>query len=133
MSISLRDRRVRIYGYSNSGGEGFASDLYTFREERWASVSQTTGRQVILATAPEDRSDAVFDFDSSVDVLSNDLLIDGDDRYFVRDISLDRSPRALIVKGQKLSREVFSALQIVDWTAPGALDPPTYGDSVLES
>ncbi len=133
MSISLRDRRVRIYAYSNSGGKGFVSAKYTFRDERWASVSQTGGSKAILGTAPEEHSDVVFDFDPSVTVETNDLLVDGDDRYFSRGITLQRTPQAKIVKGEKLSKEVFSKLDIVDWTAPNALEPPTYDESVVES
>lgn len=132
MSISLRDRRVRIYGYSNSGGDGFASSKYTFRDERWASVSQSGGGKQILGTAPEEHSDVVFDFDPSVTVETNDLLVDGDDRYFARGIDVQRTPAAKIVKGERLSREVFSKLD-VDWNAPDPLEPPTYDESVVES
>lgn len=132
MSVSLRDRRVRIYDYSNSGGSGFPSAKYTFRAERWASVSQTGGAKAIVATAPEEKSDAVFDFDPSVDVETNDLLVDGADRYFAQTRSTQHQPPALIVKAVKISTEVFKKLD-VNFTNPNALDEPVYDASVVES
>lgn len=133
MSLSLRNRRVRIYGYDNSGGDGFVSSRYTFRDERWASVTQVSSDKRQLGTAPETTTDAVFDFDPSVTVNANDLLVDGDDRYFARGITVQGTPSAKVVRGQKLSLEVFQKLDIVDYSVPTALDDPTYDDSVVES
>ncbi len=129
----LRDRRVRIYGYSNAGGDGFASAAYTFRQERWASVSQVVSQKAVVGTAPETRTDVVMDFDPSVDVRQNDLLDDGADRYFARGITLDRNPPALIVRGEKISTEAFTKLNVPDYTAASALDEPAYDLSILES
>ncbi len=133
MSLSLRDRRVRIYAYSNTGTAGFVSAQYTFRDERWASVSQTGGAKTIAGVAPEERSDATFDFDPSVTVDENDLLVDGSDRYFARGRSTQHHPTALIVKAERISKEVFEKLVVVDPTAPNRLDAPTYDASVVES
>jgi len=135
VSASLRDRRVRIYGYSNAGGDGFISAEYTFRAERWASVSQVVSQKAIVGTAPETRTDVVVDFDPSVDVRPNDLLEDAVtlERYFARGITINTNPPALIARGEKLTTEVFSKLNVANYAAPGALDEPAYVPSILES
>ncbi len=121
---------MRIYGYDNSGGAGFVSSRYTFRAERWASASQTGGGKSIVGTAPEEKSDIVFDFDPSVDVRTNDLLVDGTSRYFARGITTQHRPPALIVKGETISREVFLKLDVSD---PSPMPTPVYDLSVVES
>lgn len=135
MSASLRDRRVRIYGYENSAGQGLVSSRYVFRVERWALVSQVRGMKVVIGAAPNSKVDAIVDFDPAVDVRANDLLVDGDDRYFARGMTLQRQPPARLVGAERISEEVFSSLTVEgdDWAAPTTIDDAEYSASVVES
>lgn len=130
---SLRDRRVRIYGYENSGTAGMVSARYVFRAERWACVSQRGARKEIIGTAPVSKVDAVVDFDPNVDVRPDDLLVDGTERFFARGITLQRIPPARLVNAERIVEEVFTALEVVDPTAEDRLDDATLVDSVVES
>lgn len=130
---ALREQRARIYGYDDSGTEGFVSGRYTFRAERWALVVQRGGRKEIIATAPESKTDAIIDFDPHVDVRKDDLVVVGDDRYFLRGSTVQRTPPAQLWNAERISEEVFQKLVIVDPDDPDALDDATYDESVVES
>ena len=135
MSASLRDRRVRIYRYENSGGQGLVSARYVFSTERWASIVQVAATKQIVGIAPNEKISAVMDFDPAVDVQQNDLLVEGSDKYFVRGRREQRTPPALLVGAELITEEVFQALTVEDddWTPPVDVDDATYSTSVVES
>lgn len=76
MSVSLRNRRVAIYAYSNTGSNGLVEHTYTKTPSAaadgnwWASRSVPTGREVLVAAQAEHIADALFGFaaDAPLDV-----------------------------------------------------------------
>jgi hypothetical protein len=131
---ALRTRRVRIYRYAEAGGDGFASATYTFDTERWAAITVTAAREVAAGGAPAPTLDTVLDFALATDVRYNDLLIDGDARYFARGVIDQRAPDARLVRAERVPREVYETLVVVD--AEDIEDGPiedAYTDSVAES
>lgn len=70
MSIGLRDQRVRVYGYSDSGDEGRAGETYPYLDEFWGRVTSPSGREATIAAQAEETLDAlVFLSDEIIDEL----------------------------------------------------------------
>jgi hypothetical protein len=84
MSIGMRNERVRIFTYSNTGSDGFMASTYTYVAERWARKELPSGREITVAAQAEHKVDAVFEFAAEVTVTRNGLLKHDGDLYFVR-------------------------------------------------
>lgn len=131
---ALRDRRVRIYRFEDIGTLGFSSPKYVFSSERWAAVVHKSAREVAAGSAPGQTIDAGLDFALQTDVRYNDLLIDGDAKYFARSVTDQRNPDARIVQAERVPREVYVTLNVdlaetpVDEVLSDGYDP-----SVVES
>jgi hypothetical protein len=66
MSVALRDQRVRVYGYDNSGTEGRISESYPFVGEYWARITSPSGREKTIAGQAEHTADALVFFSDEV-------------------------------------------------------------------
>jgi hypothetical protein len=60
MSASLRDERVKLYTYSNTGTGGRATPRYTFSVSRWARRAIPGSREATVAGQASQQVDAVF-------------------------------------------------------------------------
>ncbi|HXE60751.1 MAG TPA: hypothetical protein VN607_08580 [Gemmatimonadaceae bacterium] len=82
MPISLRNRRVALYAYSNTGSGGLVAHTFTKTRSAaadgnwWASRSVPTGRESLKAMQAEHTADAMFGFGPEAPVDSDGALID---------------------------------------------------------
>ena len=105
MSVGLRDRRIRIYGYTSVEDEGVSQSLYVYRETRWGRRASPTGREATVGLQASHVVDAVFVFHDEATLDPDDMLIDGDERFLVRAILPRRMLREIQVYAQSTDDE----------------------------
>lgn len=127
----LRDRRVRVYTYSNTAEQGLVSARYTFRAEYWATLSELRGRKQQLGDAPNTKVDGVLDFDAQLTINDNDLfIVDGTLKFFARGSVVNHARMSRLVNVERIAEEVFTGLDVDGWSDP---DDATYSTSIVES
>jgi hypothetical protein len=68
MSYSLRNRRIRVYAYTDATANGLVSNTYAFLGEYWGRLEPPTGAELNVA------EQANYQIDASV-LLDGDLTI----------------------------------------------------------
>jgi hypothetical protein len=97
VSISHRDQRGRVYGYSDVGTGGLMDSKYTFLYERWCRKEPPSGKEVTTGLKAEHRIDAVWSFDDHVVIPENGALKINGEVYLVRAVMPRRVAREVQV------------------------------------
>jgi uncharacterized protein YjdB len=124
VTLSLRNKRVRVYAYQDGGANGVVNVIYPFTGEWWASVVETSGRQTTPALQSEHIVDAVIEFGDEAVVTPNGLLkvVETGERYFVRAIVKRPASRAIQVYGERVDDAVFAGPALI--VTPSQVDLP---------
>lgn len=82
MPLSMRNRRVALYDYSDAGSGGLVAHTYTKHVSAaadgnwWASRSVPTGRESLKAMQSEHTADALFGFGPEAPIAADGALKD---------------------------------------------------------
>ena len=115
MSIGLRDQRVLVFSYSDSGSDGWQSTRY-IREANptaadgayWARKEPVSAREAQIALQAQHEVTVVFAFADHVFVPTDGVLKHGGTFYKVTGVYIARMLREIVVHAVEATDEVYN-------------------------
>lgn len=107
MSLSSRQSRITIYGYSDTGVAGVVVDTWTALYTRWGNAADLRGRQRMVGTAAQHEVDVAIEFSDEVAVPDDALLGVNGVYYHARYAERKPRLRKIVVYAQRASTDVL--------------------------
>lgn len=136
MSLSHRDERWKVYGYSDVGTDGRANPVYSGIGEWWARMVGPSGREVTMASQAGQRVDGVVVFGDEA-VIPSDGFLRGPDEKLYRILAVPFAARGSSALSEQLVPVVYAedSAQVIVEDATNALTfnavPLTFGGQTL--
>jgi hypothetical protein len=112
VSLSLRDRRVRVYSYSDAdqGKSGVIKPLYIFEQECWAAIRAAGGSERSAGAEAQRQAISVFIFADTVAIPRNGLLMikANGEMYRVQTVDQRRWEHEQHVRGLLTDEEIYN-------------------------
>lgn len=109
MSTGLRDQRVGLYTFSNTGTNGLSGSAYTRTAERWGRIEPASARERTVGGQTQQEADVIVTLaDEAAPLVDrNGLAKVGTTIYKITAVELHRTAREVQVMAVNVGDEVY--------------------------